>query len=618
MSEFDHTAAEALLKFLRLAMVVGLPHLPADLVKWVRLKLEDLYENLGFAGDAHKVWLTQSTGREDFYAGWPDRNQEDAVRSTTALIIRTYKILVEAYFKLWETSGARNEAFHAQLGPIKECSIDICRDRWSDRGDWFDRHPLPQAGDQLENENRACRKKARVSEQNRCSAEEAAKPYAPPEFEDLFRLAIEELEREAELPPLTANTKRLLFMQIQNRRKARGFAGREHEKWPNSPERREQAALTFIRGGFDYYACVEITNGSQVRAFQLKHKDDLETIDLIGKEETAELLVGAFKDAAGIYSAAWEKIADARWEELRTWLEWAKQALIAAGRKLWRGRPFLPDLHLAANKPLEEEFPLWFDRLPLRDANDRLDKEIDDLIEGAHKRELKRRKEAGAEMISSNSATATPAQTEITPPTAPIANGQEQCPATETTPAAPSGELPRLAAAEPPAEEQELERRTTYGPLTSAEDMARLKALGGKPQEEPPKPEIEATDWADIEILFLSDHRIQVRSGSHSETYNWGDFGFVDRRSNKPDSHWGILRALARLNGVLRTTSEAGCDWRKVEKSIQTIRQRLRERFHLDSDPLPFVKKGEVVKGERFEGGYVAQFNIGTGPSFEQ
>jgi hypothetical protein len=140
-------------------------------------------------------------------------------------------------------------------------------------------------------------------------------------------------------------------------------------------------------------------------------------------------------------------------------------------------------------------------------------------------------------------------------------------------------------------------------PLNRAGSMEAAKSKSPEPSTPKtrlaPKPAIKATHWDAIDVLFLSDFRIQVRCGSHSETYNWAEFGFADRRSkklDKPDSQWDILLALAVRNGVLRNASEAGCEWRKAEKYIQTIRKRLRKRFHINADRFHLSKKVKLSK----------------------
>lgn|SRR5208337_4948744 len=112
--------------------------------------------------------------------------------------------------------------------------------------------------------------------------------------------------------------------------------------------------------------------------------------------------------------------------------------------------------------------------------------------------------------------------------------------------------------------------------------------------------------WEAIEILFLSDERVQIRNGAHSETRNYAEFGFADRRNESPNQAWKTLRALA-AEGVIRNAKEAGVPWPKVEKQIQEIRKVLRKHFGISADPVPFVK----------DLGYKACFKIGLARSFD-
>ena len=113
-------------------------------------------------------------------------------------------------------------------------------------------------------------------------------------------------------------------------------------------------------------------------------------------------------------------------------------------------------------------------------------------------------------------------------------------------------------------------------------------------------------EWNSIEISFLSDERVQIRNGTQSETCNYAELGFMDRRNEKPNSAWLVLRELAEHHGVIRNPSEAGCAWTKVEKRIQNIRSVFRAYFGIAADPIPFVPGT----------GYQALFKISCRRSF--
>jgi hypothetical protein len=112
-------------------------------------------------------------------------------------------------------------------------------------------------------------------------------------------------------------------------------------------------------------------------------------------------------------------------------------------------------------------------------------------------------------------------------------------------------------------------------------------------------------DWSQVEIRFLSDLRVQVSLGAHSETRNYAELGFEDGRSKLPNLAWLMLRTLATAGGVVPRAAD-GQDWTAVEKRMQELRKVFWHHFQLSADPLPFV-----------EGiGYQARFKISCAPSY--
>jgi hypothetical protein len=121
---------------------------------------------------------------------------------------------------------------------------------------------------------------------------------------------------------------------------------------------------------------------------------------------------------------------------------------------------------------------------------------------------------------------------------------------------------------------------------------------------------LSAPSWDSIEISFLSDHRVQIRNGTSTETLNYGEFGFADSRAKqgapKPNRAWEMLRTMAEHKGIILNATQAGAPWEKVEKRMQDIRKALRHHFRISADPIPFVKGT----------GYQACFKIGCSPSY--
>jgi len=135
-----------------------------------------------------------------------------------------------------------------------------------------------------------------------------------------------------------------------------------------------------------------------------------------------------------------------------------------------------------------------------------------------------------------------------------------------------------------------------------------IKPGSGDLQEPAATPSSQGVErgWEHIEIMFLSDERVQIRIGKSIETRNYAEFGFQDGRNQNPNRAWETLRRLAELRGVIRDGTEGRLPWPKVEKRVQEIRKVFREHFGISSDPVPFVEGT----------GYQARFKIGCGISY--
>jgi len=118
---------------------------------------------------------------------------------------------------------------------------------------------------------------------------------------------------------------------------------------------------------------------------------------------------------------------------------------------------------------------------------------------------------------------------------------------------------------------------------------------------------LTSAGWDAVEISFLSDERVHIRSGLKTETRNYAELGFADSRNGKPNQAWATLRSIAQERGVMRNGAKTGREWLAVEKRIQEIRKLFRKHFAITDDPLPFVEGT----------GYQALFKISCAPSFQ-
>jgi hypothetical protein len=297
------------------------------------------------------------------------------------------------------------------------------------------------------------------------------------EFEARILAAIEEAERRGDLPSLlSSNDKRLLFMGLQDLRKGFGFIDDVHRTWPNSAEKREQAARARIAHGSDLFTGRTIRNEDELRAFVDDQKNALETIDLVGRVETGKLLVKAFRKIAEAFYQPWSKMADPRWEEFKKWIQLLRAFVILDCRAEWAGRRLAKRKDEPGCTPeFEGRPPFWFEHLPLKDAA-YLKGEAERQTSRARKFELKRRAEAAREAVSLEPAAPPPAAfpPDATPLPAPVETSI-------AVPPVPTGTPPEPTPTEP----------TT----TTGEKQATSPSKGRRGRR--PKPETDeiTTDW---------------------------------------------------------------------------------------------------------------------------
>jgi hypothetical protein len=148
----------------------------------------------------------------------------------------------------------------------------------------------------------------------------------------------------------------------------------------------------------------------------------------------------------------------------------------------------------------------------------------------------------------------------------------------------------RALDAGPPARNTEISRRSRAGSPKPgpSEDRADLK-------------------WEEVEIRFLSDERTQVIIKNHTETWNYSEAGFEDKRNGTPNQAWAVLRKLAEGRGFIDKAKIAASSRAKAARRIQEIRRTLRLRFSISDDPIAF-EDGM---------GYQARFRISCAPSYE-
>jgi hypothetical protein len=143
-------------------------------------------------------------------------------------------------------------------------------------------------------------------------------------------------------------------------------------------------------------------------------------------------------------------------------------------------------------------------------------------------------------------------------------------------------------------------------PLDADRTQDAEQRLVGAPSSPPPALDTTASRWEDVAILLVSDEAVEITIGSNTSIKNFHELRFVDRRKDRPNQAWTMLRILAWHKGIITDAGNAGQQWSKVEKRIQEIRKALRQLTSIPTDPLPYISGT----------GYRAQFRISCAPAY--
>ena len=100
--------------------------------------------------------------------------------------------------------------------------------------------------------------------------------------------------------------------------------------------------------------------------------------------------------------------------------------------------------------------------------------------------------------------------------------------------------------------------------------------------------------WSDVSIRFIDGETVSIRVGDISGTHVYGEIGMIDRRSKRPDKQWELLRALAKVYGVL-TWNSRDAD-RNNQKRRGKLATALQQFFRIDGDPIIYDNKAKGWK----------------------
>lgn len=97
------------------------------------------------------------------------------------------------------------------------------------------------------------------------------------------------------------------------------------------------------------------------------------------------------------------------------------------------------------------------------------------------------------------------------------------------------------------------------------------------------------SSWEVLEVRFVNPQEVVVAahepSGAERRTLTYGDLGFADKRTGRPNTYWEFLAVLGKHDGQLNPTVRELPHRNKVAKWKQGLKNQLQLVFRLDSDP---------------------------------
>lgn len=107
--------------------------------------------------------------------------------------------------------------------------------------------------------------------------------------------------------------------------------------------------------------------------------------------------------------------------------------------------------------------------------------------------------------------------------------------------------------------------------------------------------------WCKLKVKFFDGHTIKVSyEGMPTKTFDYKDMGFLDKKTNNPDTKWNFLRAIAENQGSLNNSKFN----RKFSRNAKyELNSRLKSFFCMNEDPITRYNKVD---------GYRVLFNISS------
>ena len=120
------------------------------------------------------------------------------------------------------------------------------------------------------------------------------------------------------------------------------------------------------------------------------------------------------------------------------------------------------------------------------------------------------------------------------------------------------------------------------------------------------------SSWDILEIRFLDDQEVLITAnesgGIERKQLTYGDMGFADKNSGRPNKNWEFLMFLAVNNGMFTPSRHVNMSRNQVSQRKRLLKKALQKVFCLNSDPFNEYRQNY---------GYQLRFPI-TYPSTEE
>jgi hypothetical protein len=97
--------------------------------------------------------------------------------------------------------------------------------------------------------------------------------------------------------------------------------------------------------------------------------------------------------------------------------------------------------------------------------------------------------------------------------------------------------------------------------------------------------------WPQLKIRFVDGHTVLASIGGVAQALNYRQMGMMDRRNDRPNKQWELLRVFAREQGRLTWHSPGAS--RKNQKHKHKLARALKALFRIQGEPIVATEDGK-------------------------